>query len=409
MNMRKLIGTASCSLMALSILVQPALAQVPNPGAGWVLVKQRNVRTFAADPAKPGGGAWKLVDVKTRTYFIEDGKSSRSVANSNKETQEVALGQGPKVYGDETVQSTKNGEAVLGDVPNSKATYYDRDYLVSFKLTRYSLFQDVSGYKPWTIYNQAAVKTRNVNYYLVEWTDPITNERLSEVDPAPEYTDWVVGSAYNKSVASTGKDNFSRRDDKGTEDRRIILGKTYSPQTSLADVAKNPTKAKASSFLSDSGAGNTKTSLSGSKTRVAFKADEAVASTAKKSDQGGSITDTRTTPPTSASSSNANQSNTAASAAAAPTLLDKVLGSWQLSGGSKSSISFDREGKSNNVKVKVHLDIIGGADFNDDFNTAFSQTMKDSKDKRTVALSFSDDGTKLYVTLGLIKATFVKK
>ncbi len=60
----------------------------------------------------------------------------------------------------------------------------------------------------------------------------------------------------------------------------------------MAAEAAGPTKAKSSTFMSDSGTGNTKTELSGSKKRLVFKADEAVASTAKVAEvSAGSIRD----------------------------------------------------------------------------------------------------------------------
>lgn len=412
MKMFKLIGTASCSLMALSMLVQPALAQVPNPGAGWMLLKQRQVRTFAANPAKPGSGAWQLVGVNNRTYFIEDGKTSRSLSSSRQESREVALGKGPKVYGPDDIVSRKKGEQLVGDVPNSRTSYLDKEFLVTLKLIRYALFEDVKGYKPWTIYNRAATETRSINYYLVQWTDPITNEGLSELDPTAEYTAWVQGAPFNKTTAASGREYFERRDSLGTDDRQALVGKTYVPAASLADVGSNPTKANASSFLSNQGAGNSQVSLSGSKLRSALGANDAVASKAKQASTGGSITDRRSNNAnaSAASTNNAvNASSNAAPAVAASGLIDKIQGTWQLSGGSKSKIKFEREGKSNNVKVKVNLDIVGGKDFEAKFNAPFSQTLSNTKDDRTISLQFNDDGTRLTMQLGRIKAYFVKQ
>lgn len=60
-----------------------------------------------------------------------------------------------------------------------------------------------------------------------------------------------------------------------------------------AAEAAGPAKAKSSTFMSDSGTGNTKTQIAGSKKRLVFKADEAVASNAKVAEvgTGGTIVD----------------------------------------------------------------------------------------------------------------------
>ncbi len=408
MNIRQIVGTASCSLVALSILVQPALAQAPNLGADWLVVKERKVRTFVPNPEKPGSGSWQLVDVKNRTYFLQDGDLSRKVSTSREEKGEISMGKTDRVYGGDEITTRKKFEVLQGDVPNSKKSYYEDDFLVTYKLTRYSLFEDVAGYKPWTVYNRYATRTRDVNYYLVEWTDPLTKETFSELDPTPEYTDWVVGSPYNKDVASSGKDAFSRRDSLGTDDRRVILGRLHSPQAALSDLSSQVAKTKVGTFLSNKGAGNTQVALSGSKLRSAMGANSAVASEAKKAQTSGGSIKNALPPAAAAAAANRLTTPTPAPTAAPVALIDKIGGAWELKGGSESRITFERAGKSDNVKVDVFLSIIKGADFSHSFTSQFAKNLSASKGGKTVSMQFSDDGSELNVALGLIKATFVK-
>lgn len=425
MNMRKIVGTASCSLMALTLLMQPALAQAPNLGADWVFVKERKVKTFVPNPAKPGSGSWQLLDVTNRTYFLEDGQVSRKVATSRTESGEISAGQGPRVYGAEEINTRKAFETLQGDVPNSKNGYFEGNFLVSFKLTRYALFEDVTGFKSWTIYNRYATRTRDINYYLVEWTDPLTRETLSEVDSNPEYTAWVVGAPYDKDAASSGKDTFSRRNSLGTDDRRVILSKTYSPQASMADDSTKAPSTKVGTFVSNRGMGNTQVALSGSKLRTAMGANDAVASQAKQAESGGGSIkldrlvgqdkddkndkDNRDQDKDRNKDQNTDQNKDANKATSeSVSLIDRIVGTWQLKGGSKSEIKFERAGKSDNVKVDVALEIVRGADFDLAFTTQFAKTLSASKSGRTVSMQFNDAGTELTIKLGTIKATFVK-
>lgn len=409
MNMRKIVGTASSSLMALSLLMQPALAQVPNPGPDWMLVKERKVRTFVPNPAKPGSGAWQLVDVKNRTYFLADGDVTRKVATSRTESGEIAAGQSERVYGAPEIQTRKKHEALQGDVPNSRNGYYEGDYLVAYKLTRYALFEDVTGFKPWTVYNRFATRTRSINYYVIEWTDPLTSESLSEVDSNPEYTPWVVGAAYNKEAVATGKEAFSRRDSLGTEDRRAILGRTYSPQSALANASDNAPSTKSGTFVSNRGTGNSQVALTGSKLRVAMGANDALASKAKEAQKGGGSLEERKVQPPSVSRNTETEARQAPVELAADSLIERITGKWHLKGGSKSKISFERAGKSDNVKVKVDLEIVRGADFETEFTSPFGSKLSTSKGDKALTLQFNDAGTELLVQLGTIKATFVKK
>lgn len=389
MNMRKIIGTASCSLMALSLLVQPALAQAPNLGPDWVVVKERKVRNFVPNPDKPGSGTWQLIDVQNRTYFVEDGNVTRKVTSSRKESSEISLGKSDRVYGSEEIQSRVKGEKLVGEVPNSRRAYQQGDYLVSYKLDRYDRFEDLRGYTPWSIYNRYATRTRDVNYYMLEWTDPVTGERLSEILSTPEYTDWLVGAPYDKDVAQTGKDNFARRLDLGDEDRRVVLGKVFSPQMSLSELDSKAASTKVGTFLSNKGQSNSQVALSGSKLRTAMGANSAVASKAKTAQSSSGTVDP----------GNGTPGDTA--------LLDKILGSWELKGGSESSVSFRRDGKGDDVKVTVHL-TGRGVDFEHEFKTKFDKAMLLTHGKRTVGLTFNDDGTELSLKFGSIDVTLVK-
>lgn len=388
MNMRKIIGTAACSLMALSILVQPALAQAPNLGPDWVVVKERKVRSFVPNPDKPGSGTWQLIDVKNRTYFVEDGNVSRKVANSRKESNEISVGRSDRVYGPEDIKTRKKGETLQGDVPNSNKTAPEGDYLVTSKLTRYALWEDVAGTKPWTVYNRYATRTRDVNYYVIEWVDPLTGENLSEYLPTPEYTEWVVGAAYNKEVASSGQERIARRDSLGTEDRKVVLGRLYSPQATLADESRL-SGSKMGTFLSNKGAGNSQVALSGSKLRAAMGANEAVASQARTTSSGGTI--------------GGDKIETRYS------LIDRIGGTWKKKGGSSSEVKFERAGKSDNVKVEVKFVLGKGIDIEHSFTAPFSKSLAGSpKDGRGYSLTFNDAGTELTVKIGLLTETFVK-
>lgn len=414
MNIRQIVGAASCSLMALSILVQPAFAQAPNLGPDWVVVKERKVRSFVPNPAKPGSGSWQLVDLKNRTYFLKDGELTRKVSTTRKESDEISMGKTACVYGEDQIQKRRKFEVLRGDVPNSRKSYYEGDFLVTYKLTRYALFEDVAGYKPWTIYNRAATRTRDISYFLVEWSDPLTKENFSELDPTPEYSAWVVGDPFNKDIASSGRDNFSRRDSLGNDDRRVILGRTHSPQASLSDLSTQVAKSKVGSYLSNKGAGNTQVALSGSKLRSAMGANSAVASEAKKAQTtGGSIKDVRELPAAAAAAAASRAQSAASQTTPAPTaapvaLIDKIQGAWELKGGSESRITFERAGKSDNVKVGVKLSISRAADFSHEFTTQFAKSLSASKSGRTVSMQFNDDGSQLSIQLGLVKATFVK-
>ncbi len=324
----KLLCGLAASLLSVSILVSPALAQ--SPGANWELVETNPRKYFVADPANPGAG-WTLVGSDTVRYFVPgstppagadlaDAARAPSITSQDPASNEWLLAgtenvkdfipDGPESGSDQLVASTfvssrneqqtySGGRQKLSGEPSYDPEVRETD-TKKWRLTsqtatvrRYDvpLYRNV--HTPYRIVDRFGYETRRVDTYDNTY-------RASK----------TVKTALGQEVVDTH--TYSKREDKPTAwvrgdivpslDKLVSTGVDDTTQTTyqqyvvdlLAGKVAESDKAqstKASTFMSDSGSGNSKTALSGSQKRVTFKADQAVASVAKKAEDKGSIKD----------------------------------------------------------------------------------------------------------------------
>lgn len=156
--------------------------------------------------------------------------------------------------------------------------------------------------------------TITVTYHVDVPYEAQTGTRTVEYLVAVPVYDWVPNGNW------VAKEQVTRT-------QYVTIGRVGSAL--LAAESATPTKARSSTFLSDSGSGNTKTEISGTRKRLIFKADEVAASVAKEAEiSSGSANGL----PSASSSANARKyaPNPAATPAAMPTGLtaDDWVGTW---------------------------------------------------------------------------------
>jgi len=301
-----------------------ALAAPGDAPEGWSLVGSDTVRYFVPGSTPPAGA--DLADAGSATKITSTAPSSGEWLQVSSENVRDFLPDGAESSSDQLVSSTfvssrneqqvySGGRQKLSGDPTYDSPVYETDSkkwrLTSQTATvrRYDVpvYQNV--HTPYRIVDRYGYDTRTVdtydNTYRVNKTVKTalgqelvdTHTYTKREDKASAWARGAIAPSLDKLV-STGVDDSTRTTYQAYV-VDLLSGKVAESDKSLG--------AKSSTYLSDSGAGNNKTALSGSQKRVTFKADEAVASLSKKAEEGGSIKD-----PTSAKDKEAKEAEKAA-------------------------------------------------------------------------------------------------
>lgn len=457
----KLFRAAALVTAALMCGATSALAAPGDAPAGWSLVGSETVRYFVpgttppagADLANsaaaaqitsqnPGSGEWLLVGTDNVKDFLPDtvGGSGDQLLSS---TFVSTRGESKDYY---------SGREKLSGEPKYDPAVWETDTkkwrLVSQTATvrRYDVPVYQGVHTPYKIVDRYGHDTRKVDTYdnTYQANKTVKTALGDEIVDTHTYTKreekataWARGPVEPSmdKLISEGIDDSTR-----TTVQAYVVD-LLAGQVAQSDKAQGP---KAAQFLSDSGSGNTKTSLSGSKKRVVFKADEAVASLSRNhDDDGGSILDPQAalangkdkggkgkdddkgkgkgdddkgqdTPPVAAPPA-------AAAAAAAPAAAkvavaqadprDALEGTWRLAGGSESYFTVKREGKEN-IKVDFVLKSQFGT-FEKEFTFKYGPSWSVSHKGVTTTATVSSDQKKIVVTTKFLRrtisSTFVKQ
>lgn len=285
-----------------------ALAAPGDAPAGWTLVGSDTVRYFipgstppaAADVAdatsatqitnqNPSSGEWLLVGSENVKDFFPDTDGSGSdqltastFVNSRNEEKVYSAGR-HKLEGEPTYDAAvRQTDTKTWRLTSQTAT-----------VRRYDVPVTRNVHTPYRIVDRFGYDTRKVDSYDNTYrANKVVNTALGqEVVDTHSYTKREEkASAWVRGAIAPSLDQLIST---GVDDTVETTYQSYVVDLLAGKISESSKTqgAKSSTFLSDSGSGNTKTALSGSQKRVAFKADSAVASTAKKVEEGGSIKD----------------------------------------------------------------------------------------------------------------------
>lgn len=304
----KLFRAAALVTAALMCGATAAVAAPGDAPAGWSLAGSETVRYFLPGSTPPAGsdqadaataktissqnpssGEWLLVGTDNVKDFIPDsagGSGDQLTAStfvSTRNEQQTYYSGREKLSGTPTYdQATWETNTKKWRLVSQTATVRRYDVPV---------YQNV--HTPYKIVDRYGYDTRTVDTYDNTYrANKIVKTALGqEIVDTHSYTKredkasaWARGAvdASMDKLISTGIDDTVK-----TTIQAYVVD-LLAGQVAASDKSMS---SKSATFLSDSGSGNTKTALSGSKKRVAFKADEAVVSVSKKVEEKGSIKD----------------------------------------------------------------------------------------------------------------------
>lgn len=266
------------AVLAFSCQVAPASAAVPDAGKNWIFDSQTPVKIFIPNPPKPSSdGKWELLSTKDRRYFVADSviNQSNSVIQENGTAWRVSS----PVYDPEVVVQRSPGQLET-DVANSVKDEIKNDTWLRTKVVQTDLYEDQTLRQPWRTYNQSAPQWRTVSRTQLQWTDPLTGDRINASDPAVGYGGWNVGSYANSSIANSGVNQFGRRVITNTsQSTRLLINRYVGGQLTPMKSASTGGKAMTTSGFSTI---NKAVTLQTYKEREIRGANAAIASTAIK-------------------------------------------------------------------------------------------------------------------------------
>jgi hypothetical protein len=260
----------------LALSVTPALAQT-SPGANWILIGQQTVSEWYADPTTNGEGKWNLIGVTDRRYFLADGNFQRILDHAIPESGRDDMGISDRVYKTEKILKRTPRDEFDRELKNPNRIYREGNLRVLTRLSRYNLWDDVDFETPWDKFYLFRDKTRALNVFRFQWTDPVVNKVLKEMDPKTEYTAWTYGTVYRNGVAESGIQPGFRTENNRYVDRDEIFSKLALGIDSLTAAAGS----RSGLFSGDSGSGAAKPVLETAKVRTSMGANEAKAADVK--------------------------------------------------------------------------------------------------------------------------------
>lgn len=280
--MNRIKRYSAASILAGTILalsVTPGLAQT-SPGPGWFLINQQTVSEWHADPVDPNGGKWNLISVTDRQYFLADGNFQRILNHAIPESGRDNMGISDRVYKAEKILKRTARDEFDRELKNPNRIYREGNSRVLTRLSRYSLWDDVDFETPWDKFHLFRNKNRALNHFRFQWTDPVVNKVLTEMDPVTEYTPWSYGAVYKEGIAESGIQPGFRIEKQRYVDRDEIVSKLALGVESLTAAAGS----RAGLFSGDSGSGTAAPALEAAKVRTAMGANEAKAADVKASE-----------------------------------------------------------------------------------------------------------------------------
>lgn len=357
---------------------------LPNPpGDDWLLIGQNVTREWVPNPDALGDGAWHLVDVRDRSYFLADGNYQHLIETSVQQKVTEPDGISDRIYDPDEILTRTPGESGT-DIKVPYHSTVQGSLRVLTKLVRYDRWEDQTYLKPWTRYYLFKDRTRQENTYRFQWKDPITHETLNEIDPNVAYTAWVYGAPYRNGIESQGKDPAERRVSLPQEDREEVYHTISTGVSSLtAANAERP-----GTFQGDSGSGG-KSALNAGKLRAKLGANQVKPSAVMPAPEEGGLT------------------------------IDGAVGTWRSSGG-QSAITIHRNGSTQTMRVTVNLVLVGTTLSKEVSQVPFGPTWQADlgEDSQGMAMTlsgtFDPAGTQLSVKLirgdgSLVDAAFSKQ
>lgn len=263
----------------LALSVTPSLAQT-SPGPGWILIGQDTVSEWYPDPTDANGGKWNLIGVTDRRYFLADGNFSRILNHAVPESGRDNMGISDRVYKAEKILKRTPRDEFDKELKNPNRIYREGNSRVLTRLSRYSLWDDVDFETPWDKFHLFRNKNRALNVFRFQWTDPVVNKVLTQMDPVTEYTPWTYGAVYKDGIAESGIQPGFRTEKQRYVDRDEIVSKLALGVESLTAAAGS----RAGLFSGDSGSGAAAPTLEAAKIRTNMGANDAKAADVKASE-----------------------------------------------------------------------------------------------------------------------------
>lgn len=272
--------------LACALPAGPALAQVPNPGPGWYLTNQNTVKDWVPNPDGDSGGQWRLVDVRDRTYFVENGAVSHvEDRRTRQEGAPESDGVSNRYRSNDQIIARTPGEAFKSDLQNPFHHRVEGSFWVTTKLSRFDEWEDRVVQWDWKTYVRMKAKHRDEIAYRYEWTDPVTQERLSDLDLNVQYGPWAYDAAKDDltQLAASGNATESQHIVLAPVDRELVILKVAAAAPDPSAPLEAAAGSRNSTYTSDMNTNSQQVKLQGGKVRALLSANQAASTVAQVS------------------------------------------------------------------------------------------------------------------------------